>query len=217
MTDKNHAPHAEHKDHEVEQHEVKQVLNFLTHYGKMIGVGVLAAAVVILISRGLSQRQANKMAQAEEMLATAQSPQQLERIIDEYGSTSAAPVALLDLAKTHFNDGDYFEARARYEQFLKDYKHHDLRPLADFGLASCTAADGDFNGAAELFAAFVEAHDGHFLQPLATLTLARSLKQANRPDEARILLEDFLAEKAESQWAGQATTLLEEVGEKQEL
>lgn len=214
MMDKDQDPKHTNPHQELEQHEVKQVLNFLKHYGSMIGIGVLAAAVAILASRGLSHRQANKMTQAEALLVSAQSPQQLEEVVDRYKSTPAAPVALLDLAKTYFNDGDFFQARAQYERFLKKYKSHDLRPIAEFGLASCTAADGDFNGAAERFADFIKAQDGHYLQPLATLEMARALQQANRLDEARIVLEDFLTENPGSQWAGPAASMLEELGEK---
>lgn len=210
-----HSPqHTDPKDHELEQHEVAQVLDFLKHYGKLIGIGILAAAVAILVSKGCAQHKVSKLAQAEELLLKAQSPQQLEEIVTRYGSTPAAPVALLNLAKTHFNNGDFFQARAQYERFLKEYKTHELCPIADFGLASCSEADGDFDGAITQLAAFIEVQEGHYLQPAATLALARSMEQANRLDEARIVLEDFLAENATSQWAGQAENALQQLGEK---
>ncbi|MBI9021181.1 MAG: tetratricopeptide repeat protein [Verrucomicrobia bacterium] len=211
MMDKDQNPKHDPKHQELEQHEVKQVLDFLKHYGSMIGIGVLAATVAILASRELSRRQADKMTQAETLLVSAQSPQQLEEVVDRYKSTPAAPVALLGLARTYFNEGDFFQARAQYERFLKKYKNHDLRPIAEFGLASCTAADGDFNGAAEQFADFIQAQGDHYLQPLATLEMARALEQAGRPEEARIALEDFLTESPDSQWAGQAAGALEQL------
>ncbi|MCK5843067.1 MAG: tetratricopeptide repeat protein [Victivallales bacterium] len=211
----NHTPqHTDPKDHELEQHEVKQVLIFLKHYGKLIGIGLLAAIVVILISKGVSQQKTNKIVEAEALLLKAQSPQELEEIASDYKSTPAAPVALLDLAKTHFNNGDSFQARAQYERFLKEYKKHELSPIADFGLANCSEADGDFDGAIAQFSTFIKAQEGHYLQSSATLALARSMEQANRLDEARIVLEDFLAENATSQWAGQAENALEQLGEK---
>ena len=67
-------------------------------------------------------------------------------------------------------------------------------------------------GAIAQFAAFIEAQRGHYLQSSATLALARSMEQAGRLDEARIVLEDFLAENADSQWAGQAEASLKELG-----
>jgi len=199
--------------HELEQHEVKQVLNFLKHYGKLIGIGLLVAVVTILASRGFARQKTEKLAQAEELLASALSPQQLEEVVDRYGSTPAAPVALLNLAKNYFNEGDFFQARAQYDRFLKDYKKHELRPVAEFGLASCSEADGDFDGAMALFSAFIEAHDTDYLQPLATIGLARSMEQAGHPDDARIALEDFLTENPDSRWIGQAKNRLEQLGQ----
>jgi predicted negative regulator of RcsB-dependent stress response len=212
MTDDEKNPKHSQAQQDLEQHEVKQVLNFLKHYGKLMGIGILAAAVFIIASRGLAGRKANKMAQAEELLTAAQTPQQLEKIVGEYSATPAAPVALLSLAKIYFNDGDYFKARAQYERFLKEYKKNELCAVADFGLASCTEADGDFSGAVELFTEFVETRTDHYLSPLATLGLARSLDQAKRTDEARIVLEDFLAGDLAGQWAGQAETALQQLG-----
>lgn len=203
----NHDP----QHQELEQHEVKQVLDFIKQYGQMIGIGLLAAAVAVLASKGCSHHKTQKMIEAEELLLQAQVPQQLETIVEDYKSTPAAPVALLDLAKTHFNNGDTFQARAQYERFLKEFKTHEMAPVAEFGLACCTEADGDFNGAAERFAALVQEQNGHYLQPIAILGLARSLEQANRPDEARIVLADFIAENATSPWASQAENALQQL------
>ena len=209
MTDKDKDPQRDHEHQELEQHEVKQVLDFLKHYGMLIGVGILAATLAILVSKGCAHQKTEKLARAEELLISAQYPQQLEDVVNRYSSTPAAPVALLNLAKTSFNDGDYFQARAQYDRFLKKYKKHELSPIADFGLASCSEADGDFDGAIEQFAAFIEAQAGHYLQPLAVIGLARSMEQAGRLDDARILLEDFLTENSASQWAAQAEELLQ--------
>ena len=213
MSNEQTPQHTDPKNHELEQHEVKQVLNFIKHYGKLIGIGLLTATVVILVSKGVSQQKANKLAEAEALLLKAQSPQELEEVVSRYGSTPAAPVALLDLAKTQFNNGDYFQARAQYERFLNEYKKHELSPIAEFGLASCSEADGDFDGAITQFAAFIKAQEGHYMQSPAILALARSMEQANRLDEARIVLEDFLAENATSPWTGQAENALQKLGE----
>jgi len=212
MNDKHSSQHDDlQKEHELESHEVKQVLVFLKHYGKIIGIGMLAAIIVMLSSRGCSQQSASKRARGEGLLVAARSAQQFEEIIDRFGSTPAAPVALLGLAKTFFNNGDYFQARAEYERFFKKYKKSELRPLAEFGMASCSNADGDFGGAIEQFKAFVDIYSGHYLQSPATLALADSLKQANRLDEARIVLEDFLAGAANSQWSAQAENALQQL------
>ncbi len=192
------------KKHELETHEVQEVLGFLKRYGKLIGTGVLAAAVTVIASRGCAHHKAATLAAAEQKLMAAQTPQQLEEVVNKYSSTPTAPVALLNLAKTLFNNGDYVQSRAQYERFLKKYKNHEMKPLAELGLAYCTEADGDFTGAAVQFAAFAEKHSKNYLQPQAVLSIARCKEQAGQIDEARIVLEDFLAENAGTLWAGTA-------------
>lgn len=199
------------KKREIEQHEVKQVLDFLKQYGKLIGAGIVAAAVAVLVSRGMAANKAAKIAEAEELLFAARSPQQLQELVNEYKSTPTAPVALLDLAKTLFNNGDIAQARAQYERFMSDYKKSDLRPIAVFGLAHCTEAEGRFDEAANEFKEFLSDYPEHYLNSPAVLSVARCLEQAGRIDEARITLEDFLAENADTQWAGPAEVSLEQL------
>lgn len=200
------------KQHALEQHEVTQVLDFLKQYGKLIVAGAIAATVTILVSRGVASHKAMKIAEAEQMLMAANTPEKLEVLVNDYKSTPTAPLALLDLAKRLFNEGKIAEARAQYERFAKDYKKSDMMPIAEFGLAHCTAAEGHFDDAAAAFKDFLAAHPGHFLESPAILAMADCAEQAGKLDEARIILEDFLAEKTDSQWTGAAETSLQQLG-----
>jgi TolA-binding protein len=192
------------KKQELAKHEVQEVMGFLKRYGKLIGAGILAAVVMVFVSRGWAQHKATKLAKAEQALMSAQTSQALETVVKDYSSTPTAPVALLNLAKTLYNEGNYAQARIQYERFLKKYKSHEMSPAAELGLAYCTEADGDFNGAATQFAAFAKKHSKNYLQPVALLSVARCMEQGGRIAEARIILEDFLAENAGSPWAGTA-------------
>jgi predicted negative regulator of RcsB-dependent stress response len=215
MMDNEHTPQHDdlQKKQALEEHEVQEVVGFLKRYGKLIGTGILAAAVTVLASRGCASHKVSKLAKAEQALMAAKTPQQLEEVVTQYGSTPSAPVALLDLAKTFYNIGETAQARVQYERFLKKYKKHDLRPVAELGLAYCTEADGDFNGAAAQFAAFSEKYAVNYLHPQAILGVARCMEQAGRIDEARIVLEDFLAENAGTAWAGSAESALKQINE----
>jgi TolA-binding protein len=216
MMDNEHAPQHDdlHKKQELEKHEVTEVVGFLKRYGKLIGIGVLAAAVTMLVSMGIANYKASRLTKAEQALMTAKTPQQLEDVVTQYGSTPSAPVALLDMAKTLFNIGDYAQARAQYERFLKKYSTHDMRPTAELGLAYCTEADGKFNDAATQFADFAKKHSSNYLHPMAILSVARCMEQAGRKDEARVVLEDFLTQNADTAWAGTAETALKQLTEK---
>jgi len=214
MTDQPHTPqhHDIQNKQKLQQHEVQEVLLFLKRYGKLIGAGVATATLTVLVSHGVVLHKASRIAEAEQRLMEAQTPQQLEEVIKKYGSTPSAPVALLNLAKTVYHQGDSVQARAHYAAFLKKYGKHEMRPAAEIGLAYCTEADGDFVKAAAEFTSFVNRYDGHYLQPVALLGIARCLEQSGQLDEARIILEDFLAENAGTVWAGTAETALRELG-----
>jgi len=196
------------KKHELEQHEVKQVLEFLTRYGKLIGAGLIVACAVVLVSRGIAYKKAQKISEAEQMLSSAQTPEQIEEVINNYKSTPTAPAALLHLARTHFNNGDTAAARANYERFVKDYKKHSLKPQADFGLAYCTEAEGNFDAAAKQLKEFIEKNANSYLIPSATIAMARCIEQTGDLKAARIILEDFLAANPDSQWVNTAENAL---------
>jgi predicted negative regulator of RcsB-dependent stress response len=215
MMDNENAPQHDdlQKKQALEEHEVKEVVGFLKRYGKLIGTGILAATVTVIASKGCASYKASRLVKAEQALMSARTPQQLEEVVNQYGSTPSAPVALLNLAKTYFNIGETAQARVQYERFIKKYKKHDLRPVAELGLAYCTEADGDFNGAAAQFADFSGKHSGSYLHPMAVLSISRCMEQAGRIDEARIVLEDFLAENAGTAWAGSAEGALKQLNE----
>lgn len=201
------------KKHELEQHEVKQVLEFLTRYGKLIGAGLLTASIVVIASRTYASHKAKTFAEAEEMMLNAKTPEQIEEVVNNYKSTPTAPVALLNLAKTHFNNGDTAAARANYERFIADYQKNPLLPQAKFGLAYCSEAEGDFNGAAQQFETFLKDNPEHYLTAPATLSMARCLEHAGNQEASRIILEDFLISSTDSQWAGAAENALQQIEE----
>lgn len=198
------------KQHELEQHEVSEVLGFLKRYGRLIGAGIAAAVIVALGSTAVRNYRTARIADAEQALMNAQSDAELEEIITRYRSTPVAPVALLNLARIRFNNGDTAAARAQYERFLGEFKTHEMAAVARLGMAHCTEADGDFSAAAAAFSDFAKAHSGHWLYPSAVLGQSRCLKQAGRTDEARIVLEDFLADYAGTRWAAAAQGALQQ-------
>jgi predicted negative regulator of RcsB-dependent stress response len=195
----------------LQENEVQEVVGFLKRYGKLIGTGVLAAAVTVVASRVYANHKAAKLTEAEQRLMNAQTPQQLEEVVTKYSSTPTAPVALLDLAKTYFNLGETAQARAQYQRFLKKYNKHEMRPMAELGLIYCTEADGDFTGAAAQFAEFAKKHSSSYLNPVAVLSIARCMEQAGQIAEARIVLEDFLAQNGGTSWSGVAESSLKQL------
>jgi predicted negative regulator of RcsB-dependent stress response len=210
MTDHGHAPQHEEstKKQELAQHEVQEVLGFLKRYGKVIGAGALAAALAALAFRGVVYYQSTQRIRAEQLLATAQSPEQLEEVVKSFSSTPSAPAALLTLARQRFNRGETALARFQYERFLKEYKKSELRGVAELGLAYCTEAEGNFSVATEQFSRFAADHSDSYLHAVAVLGIARCMDQAGRKDDARIVLEDFMMQNPGSAWAGSVESAL---------
>ncbi|MCU0857639.1 MAG: tetratricopeptide repeat protein [Pontiellaceae bacterium] len=215
---KNHGQDPKHeelrKQHELEAGEVQEVLNFLKRYGKQIAIGVCAVLVVTIVSGGITHYKKSRQIKVDQLLMDAETPQELEDIVNKYSSMPAAQTALLNLAKTFFNNGEVERARAQYERFLKDYKQSENAPVAEMGLAYCTEAVGDFDNAAEQFSAFVKKHSAIYLRPQAILSIARCKKQAGKIDEARVVLEDFLAGNPGIQWANDAEAALQHLESK---
>jgi TolA-binding protein len=86
-----------------------------------------------------------------------------------------------------------------------------MRPVAELGLIYCTEADGDFTGAAAQFADFAKKHSSSYLNPVAVLSIARCMEQAGQIAEARIVLEDFLAQNGGTSWSGVAESSLKQL------
>lgn len=216
MKNHEHAPQHEElkKKQALEANEVKEVLSFLKRYSKPVGTGLFAVLIAVLAINGYTQYKTSRQAKAEKLLMAAETPQQFEVVITRYGSTPSAPVALLSMAKLFFNDGEIAQARAQYGRFLKQYKNHDMRPVAELGLAYCTEADGDFSDAAKQFDAFSKKNTSSYLRPQAILSAARCLKQAGETDEARVVLEDFLAASIGTQRANEAEVALQSLDSK---
>ena len=143
-----------------------------------------------------------------QMLARAQTPEELQAIATGYGSTPSAPLALLTLGAHAFADGDYERAQEIYRNFLQRYPKNLMSPVAEYGAAACLEAVGQIEAAFDAYARFATAHPDHYLAAGATLARGRCLEQQGRLDDARTIYEDFIAGHPDSGWLGQAKDAL---------
>lgn len=189
--------------------ELEDLKQFLQTNGKSILLAVLVAAVVYVSITGYRNNRAAKAELASVALASAQSGEELESLLAEYGSTPSAPGTLLTLAGRHFREGRYDEAKAAYEQFRAEYPRHPMLRATELCLAQVTEASGDAASAQAMFEAFLADHPDNYLVPLARMGRARCLHQLGALDEARTVYEDFLAAHPEGPWTTMAETNLE--------
>ncbi|MFC1467198.1 tol-pal system YbgF family protein [Verrucomicrobiota bacterium] len=166
--------------HELETHEVKEVLNFFKKHGNMIGYTATALIAVFAITTFLNTKRAQKNAEAGHLLMTANSSEELQVIVDKHANTSAAPGALLALARSAYNKGDYETAQATYNKFLKKHGKHDMAAIAAYGQAACLEALGDLEAAAAEYQKVADEYKDSFIAPMALSNKSKLLaKQGN--------------------------------------
>lgn len=187
--------------------ESSEAVDLLRQHGPAVAIG-LAVAVAIFIAIILHRhRQEIERQEASELFASAQGPQQLEAVIDQYPKSPEAPMALLTLASERYDAGEFELAEMHYHQFLDQFTDHTMRPAAELGLTHCHEALGRTEDALNGFRSFVAAQDDHYLAPLARLGEARILAQQENFEAARAIYEEII-DDPESPWHAQAQSSL---------
>ena len=172
------------------------------HVGTAVTV-VLVVAVAGVAVWSLVQRQAQSKQEAQQLLASARSTTQFEEIVNRFPTSDAAPLALLSLAKLHFDMGRYGEAIESYEAFLTQWEQHPLSSTAVLGRLFSLEALGATNQIQEAeagFRDFAENNPGHYLYPQARLGEARCKQHLGMLEEARGIYETFLATHPGNPW-----------------
>jgi TolA-binding protein len=203
---KQHSPQHEEllKKKSLEQQEVKEVLNFITKYAKPTAIVVIAVCAFFLVDRYFKSSRLQKEKEADSALLQAGSASDYQAILDDYGSTPAAPLALMGLARHTFNAGQYDEAYELYGKFLKKYGKHEMAVQAEFNQITCREAQGHIGDAHLLYGEFVNKHKDSYLAPLAMIAQARCLESLSMLADAKQVYEDLVFAYPGSSWAQMA-------------
>jgi tetratricopeptide (TPR) repeat protein len=178
-------------------------------HGLRVAVGVAVALVIVFGVRMYYARRAGAAADASAMLMSARSVQDLEALVEQYGKSPSAPLAMLKLAKGYFDLDNYDQAFNRYVDFLERYPEHALGGIAELGKLHCLEARGQVAEALAGFELFLSDNPQHFLEAQAVFGRARCLEQLDRMDDARIVYEDFIAANPNSGWVSRAEEMLD--------
>ncbi len=171
------------------------------------GIAVILILVVILYRT----HNANNEEKASRMLGEARNGQALQSILSQYPNTSAAKLALLQLAKAQYDNGDFVAAQSNYQEFLTKYPSHPMAAMAELGKIHCTEGLGSTEVALAAFSQFAAKNPQHFLMPMAIFGKARCLQELKRYAEARTTYEDFLANNPKSPWANDVNESLKQL------
>lgn len=193
----------------LEQDEVLEVLAFLKKYGKPAGIAIVAVCVIVLAKNFVLAQKGKHLAKADSALLAAQTPEQLQQVVNDFANTPSAPLALMQLAKQKFNGGDIDGAEAAYNEFVAKFADHEMVYHAQLHLITCKETRGEFETAAKLYDEFSTKHEAcKLVAPMAMIGKARSLEALGKNDEARQAYEDIVVNHPGTEWSEAANANL---------
>ncbi|QBG47463.1 tetratricopeptide repeat protein [Verrucomicrobia bacterium S94] len=197
----NHEQAVKQRHEAVEKAEVKEVLKFYQKYLKPAAAAIIVICVVVIAVSLVRNNRIKKVAAADSALMSARTAADYQAILEQYGNTPSAPMALMGLAQSKFNDAQPAAAAELYADFVKKYPKHEMTVQAEYNAISCLEAERKYDEAAAAFAAFQKTHEKSHLAPVALLDQGRCLEAMEKYTEARQVYEDVLAFYPDSGWA----------------
>ncbi|MDH3981573.1 MAG: tetratricopeptide repeat protein, partial [Kiritimatiellaceae bacterium] len=199
---------------ELEQAEVKEVLNFINKYVKPTGVVVAVICIFVLANSFVKGTRQKTEAKADAALMDAKTAADYQAIMDNYSKTPSAPLALLGLAQEKFNTGDVAGAEGLYADFMGKYAKHEMAAQAEFNRITCKEAQGKYADAGKLYGDFKNNHPDSHLAPVALLSKARCLEATHNFTDAKVVYENVITFYPQSGWSQTAEANLRVVESK---
>ncbi|MBN2162080.1 MAG: tetratricopeptide repeat protein [Pontiellaceae bacterium] len=214
--EKQHSPQhdALQKKKSLEQQEVKEVLQFIKKYGTPAGIAVVAVCAVVLVGKMNENSRMKKEAEADALLMSASSPEDYQTIVDSYEKTSSAPLAMMSLAMTRYNEGNYDAAFDLYSDFINRYSKNDMVMQAALNRITCRESKGEYSEAHLLYGKFISENPDSFLAPVAMMGQARCLEAMGSTAEAKRAYEDLVVNYPGSKWSNLAESRMKILGSK---
>jgi tetratricopeptide (TPR) repeat protein len=187
--------------------------------GKLVGIGVAVVAAVGLGIAGLRASEAKKAANASTALYAAQAPlyenktdvarTALEGVASRYSGTSAGQQAVLLLAQTYYDSGEFAEGIAKLEA-ARGSAASAFRPSMDALMAAGYEGMANFEKAAEQYANAAKSAGTETERDGYRLSQARALVLANKQTEAVALFKSLMSDEG-SAYAQEAAVRLGEL------
>ncbi len=192
---------------------------WLQSNGKLLGIGAAVVVAIGLGVYGVRASDAKKQANASTALYAAQAPlyegntavarEALSGVASRYKGTTAGEQAVLLLAQSHFDAGEFTEGLTLLQE-ARSGASKAFSASMDVLMAAGHEGKAEFDEAAAMYASAANAavseteRDGH------RLSQARTLMRAGKRDEA-IALFETLREKTGSPYAQEAAVRLGEL------
>jgi TolA-binding protein len=189
------------KHQALENAEVKEVLNVIQKYAKPVATAIVVVCVLFLANNFFKSNRIKKEAKADAALMQAKTAEDYQAILNDFGKTPSAPLAMMGLAQEKFNAGQLDEAETLYGEFAAKYPRHDMAVQAEFNQITCKEAKGELSEAIILYGEFKDKHEGSHLAPVALLGQARCFESLDNYPEAKLVYEDIITFYPESGWS----------------
>src|ERR1051326_921529 len=177
---------------------------FWDRYKKEV-MAVLILALVGVAGYGDYRIYAERQAKAAgELLASAKTGADFQKVISQYPSTAAGASAYLLLADAQRNEKKFAEANATLQRFLDKFPKHELTGTARLALAGNLEALGKKDEALAADQRLVADDPKGFTAPVALYSEIHLLKEKKQIDEARRVCETIMTQYRESRLAPDA-------------
>jgi TolA-binding protein len=177
---------------------------FWDRYKKEV-MAVLVVALLGMAAYGgyklYTDRQANA---AADMLASAKTAPDFQKVIADYPNTAAGASAYLLLADAQRNEKKFAEANMTLQTFLDKFPKNELAGTAGLAMAGNLEALGKKDEALAAYQRLVAGAPNGFVAPIALYSEIHLLKEKKQIDEARRVCETLMTQYRESRLAPDA-------------
>jgi predicted negative regulator of RcsB-dependent stress response len=140
--------------------------------------------------------------------ALKKSEELFKDLMNDYGLSRAARLALPQVGYVKFTQKNYAEAISMYRAFLdKVSGNSEYESLARLALAACYEASGDLEKAIDTLKPILARADGPFNE-VAMLNLQRIYRTSNQHDKAKGILKEFVEKHKDSPFLPMAKSRL---------
>jgi TolA-binding protein len=141
---------------------------------------------------------------ASEQEKTAKAEPIFREVLSEYGSTDAADVAGIYLARIEIAKGETAAARAKLEAFIDEHPKHLLAQAARVSLIDLKLTAGEATQVIAELEKDVATTEGGLPQDVALTLLARAYETAKQPEKARDAYQRIVNEYPDSPYTLEA-------------
>jgi tetratricopeptide (TPR) repeat protein len=181
---------------------------FWDRYKKGV-IGVLVAALLgVAAFGGYNLYSYRRDTAAGNLLASAKTPAELQKVITEYPGTVAGGSAHLLLADAQRNEKKFAEANATLQTFLDKYPKHEMTGTARLAMGANLEGLGKKDEALAVYQRLAASDPQAFTAPIALYSQIHLLKEKNQIEEARRVCESILTQYRESRLAGEVARQL---------